>query len=181
MNVYDLILSDFPVYTNQCRWDLSRPYKIGEYVMATNGHIAIRIPVVLLDLEYNPNPRGVGMAIFEMPRLEKPIPLNVHFTELDVAKWEDRFVKCDSCDGKGYYPPKKAGISCDDCTNGKQESIIPIAFDGRKFSMEYLILLQKIARQLERNSFNRISDTAKNQPIIYQFGATEIALMSLKE
>lgn len=101
------------VSTDDLRVPMKSVSKIGEFVYATDGHVAIKVPLSLYDAHVEsvngyPNIEAVWPErnidlIFESKNLESIIDSLPKKPVMD-----DKEIKCASCDGSGYH-------RCQDC------------------------------------------------------------------
>jgi hypothetical protein len=112
------ILAKFVSDSQDCRDHLKRPFIIGEYIYASNGHIAVRIP----------KQEGIEAAIHDkVPQIEQlftdniqckflkalvtlPSPIDCNF-----CGGSGTVYKCPACDGEGDFDHHDYNYACKTC------------------------------------------------------------------
>lgn len=133
MKTYDEILKYF-VSDNEHRLNIQKPCKRGNYVMATNGYIGIRIPSHKVEGKYDENKEFPDLdklidAVekYELPKL---ISIDQIHTVLSNLKMVEIFKECAVCKGDGEIECSECGYAytCLDC-GGTGDSNRKIGYD----------------------------------------------------
>lgn len=123
MKNYDEVIQYFLLEYDNLREQLMKPVLIGDFVYASDGHTAIKIPKDKLSNTYEPNPTYPDIVslfekregIFEKPKIYKPTTIEKLLSEIPEVYIS---VECQKCEGTGIIPPaieKKDEDAWDDC------------------------------------------------------------------
>ena len=110
MKNYDEVIKEF-LSTDSLREALMETALIGDFVFATNGHIAIKIPTVRLTGGYKTNPDYPDIVLlfnkrdglFDKPKLYKVESIEKVLSDTPRVKVG---TECEKCEGTGDVPTK---------------------------------------------------------------------------
>ena len=124
------------------RYSISRPWRVGKWCYATNGHICVRVAAIDTDQEQPTAPDAA--RILELHPSPTYAPLRVKLPPIET-------VGCDLCYKRGFYwenededgePDRKnpgAKIVCEDCAgHGRVEKQTSISISGVLFAAKYI-------------------------------------------
>lgn len=125
------------------RFDLTCPAVFGEYVYATDGRVAVRMPCdPELAKEIDAAREGTRCPripdVFSGEWSDEPLAMPTDFTAATCERCQGKGVSdtttCKTCKGEGYYECFECGqdVRCDEC-RGKGEA----TYKGREFKCEY--------------------------------------------
>jgi hypothetical protein len=161
----DEILRMFCATEHEKREWMRNPILIDEFLYATNGHIAVRVPdapgvVAHSFLEITVESRTLLRTMFlvdipgpgvPIPDLTAPIPCS----ECGGTGHQERRecpecggsapLGCQKCQGDGFIvSPAPTGEACEYCEGYGENPFIPVAVAESHFDAHYLRLLQKL-------------------------------------
>jgi hypothetical protein len=152
--------------TNLFRPVIAKPFTVGEWTYATNGHICVRVPTIA---EW-PGPENYIKApeLFAEPISEfRPLP-KIRFPSPD----EDN--ECESCDGRGTeHDCPDCDCICEQCNStGKVPpySNISIEIGNAIYAGKYIHLMQSLPGV-------EIGPTHERDPMRFRFAGGEGCLM----
>lgn len=162
--------------TEDARWYLMKPFSMGEFSYATNGHILVRQPrradVPDIDVKapkFKPDNALVGLdaAKFYVPTLQLPTaPAAGPCPACDCRKFEhdcpDCECTCETCNGSG---------------EGNPERNISTAIGGSFFALNYVRLMAALPDLEIANTAEAIAVGAK--PLLFRFEGGVGALMPM--
>ena len=123
MKNYDEVIKEF-LSTDSLREALMETALIGDFVFASNGHIAIKIPTAKLTGTYKVNPDYPDIVVlfdkhdglFDKPRMYNIESIEKVLSEIPRVKVG---TECKKCEGTGDIPPEKpcetTWDKCPDC------------------------------------------------------------------
>ena len=152
------------------RYSISRPWRVGKWCYATNGHICVRVAAIDTDEEQPTAPDAA--RILELHPSPTYAPLRVKLPPIET-------VDCDACYKRGFYwenededgePDRKnpgAKIVCEDCAgHGCVEKQTSISTSGVLFAAKYI--LRKLRRALpDAANFRQIRYRRNRMRIIH--------------
>jgi hypothetical protein len=167
MKMLDLLMSFCAKDSSAQRTYLHKPFRLGEFIYATNGHVAIRIPddgtIQAEDIEkvksignYFSDVNGKYVAIPELPAAEscshcygtgKGKPK----TECDECDGDGEFrhgshyYECKECDGEGSIEADEGvGENCEYCNGTGEQRHQPIKVGKSYFNRMYLVKISTL-------------------------------------
>jgi hypothetical protein len=175
MNNYDSILKEFVWNKDNERPALLQPQTVGDNVYASNGHVAIKVPIGNLEGKHGTNDPYLPMlnpfqdnrGTYEKPKTYSVQDIKKLFAEIPM---QNISVICQACNGSGWIdkdentiPEGSTVISNDDedetvqCTQCRGEGMVllyeeefdeeehKIVIQGSKFNPNYIDKLLKVA------------------------------------
>lgn len=145
------------------RADLNHPMRIGDSIFATNGHVAVRVPLqdgvdaltpqrpLAIDQRFTEAKSNV-LRVVELPAL----PDKKACKECE-GTGRVKYVTCPSCDGSGSFDHEGLDYdcklcnetgrlhgegneqTCDDCEGSGHDLDIGVLIDGHLFNLRYLL------------------------------------------
>jgi hypothetical protein len=127
---YDEVIDEF-LCNDTLREAMMHPCLIGEHVYATNGHIAIKIPVDKLNKTYKEYPGYPNIisifakrdAMFDKPKIFKMSAIETLLKEIPEENIE---VECQQCEGTGESKDEK---KCDQCAGRGNVLLLDTEYD----------------------------------------------------
>lgn len=150
---------DLQIYcgTDPCREYLTKPFTVGEFTYATNGHIMIRVPKVAgvpkqtKDSDWNGPLKALADTAFS-PLAHGPVP-------------EHPLGSCTKCDGRGTaHDCPDCECGCGACNNtGEAFPAISTTIRGHIYALRY------IAMMLALPGVEVATETAPAMPLLFKF------------
>jgi hypothetical protein len=137
MNKYDEVIEEF-LSNDPLREALMKPCLIGDHVYASNGYIAIKIPISKLPKTYEPNPDYPDIiplfekreGMFEKPKILKAEKIETLLKEIPEKNIS---VECQKCEGDGSIPSKGKAMDkreeCDQCKGHGEVLLLNTEYD----------------------------------------------------
>ena len=121
MNKYQKALNLFTGYDQYREW-AQEPHTQGEYVYASEGHVAIQIEKRLLEYDYSEIERPNFSSVFQVRQKMDEVMAFKDLMEVYKSIPYTTLEKCDACDGKGEVEYKFEY----DCTTYTRSGEYPI-------------------------------------------------------
>jgi hypothetical protein len=168
---------DLDKFCHPTRPELARPFSFGDWTLAANGHIAVRVPR-RSDVAENPDaPAALALKEFEKANIAKiryrpPPP----FELVEPFEWQEEF-ECGYCHGSGTaHACPDCKCKCQVCDGaGKQtiERFRTAALGRAHYQAKYLSWLQALPGL-------QLGSTHRQNPLAFRFDSGDGLLMPVR-
>lgn len=160
---------------DETRWYLTKPFRLGEFTYASNGHLVVRVPAVDGDIAHDLSAsndavrRWLSTETFDKILNAQP---DATFAPLRVNLPPVKMRKCRDCNGSGRWD----GDECETCNgDGMMEKSASVSVAGVPFALGYMA---KIAA-LPNAEFP--TNPIRDEPCPFRFTGGIGAIMEMRE